>query len=72
MPRSFAPPKPLRAGHVDLFGLETCDGERDTISILACAHDIAGRVMILRFKAQAFVHQIEKAVETNARPPEGI
>jgi hypothetical protein len=59
-------------GHIDLFGLETCNRERDAIVVLACAYYIAGRVVIFWFKAKAFVHQIEKAVKANAGPPEGV
>ena len=59
-------------GHIDLFGLKSCNGQGDAVRVLPRTHDIAGRVVILWFKAQAFIHQIEKAVKANARPPEGV
>ena len=62
----------LVKGLIDLFGLETCNRERDAIVVLACAYDIAGRVVIFWFKAKAFVHQIEKAVKANAGPPKRV
>jgi len=62
----------LLDGHVDLFGFEAGNRKGDAISVFAGAQDIAGRIMILRFEAQALVHEVEKAVEADRRPPEGV
>src|ERR1700716_8890 len=56
----------------DLLGLEARDRERDAIAVLAGSHDIAGRIVVLGFEAKALVHQIENAIEADARPPERI
>jgi hypothetical protein len=56
----------------DLVGFEASDRKRDAIGILACPHDITRRVMILRLKPEALVHQIEQPVEPDGSPPEGV
>ena len=58
--------------NIDLFGLEACDGQRNAIGVLAGPNDIAGRIIVLGFEAEAFVHHVEKPIEADGGPPERI
>src|SRR6059036_1243259 len=57
---------------VDRVRLEASDRERDAIGVLAGAHDVVRREAVLRLESEAFVHQIEEAIEAHARAPERI
>src|ERR1700751_4208014 len=59
-------------GDADLVRLETGDRDRDPVVVLAGPYDIAGWIMVLRFKPKACVHQVQEAVEAYAGAPEGV
>ena len=58
--------------NADLLGLEASNRKRNAVLVLTGSNDVAGRVIILRLKPKALVHQVEQPIKADAGPPEGI
>jgi len=59
-------------GYVYLLWSKASDRQCNAIGVFAGPRDVAGRVVILRFVPKGVIDKVEKAVEADACPPEGI
>src|SRR5204862_8265670 len=55
----------------DLLRLEAGQSERDAIVILPDACDVVGRIVVLALQPERIVDEVEQAIETDGRPPDG-
>src|SRR6266849_5141760 len=55
----------------DLLRLEAGQSERDAIVILTDACDVVGRIVVLALQPERIVDEVEQAIETDGRPPDG-
>jgi hypothetical protein len=53
----------------DVVRREARNRQRDAVRVLARAHDVVGRVVVLPFEHLGIVEEIEQAIEADGRPP---